>query len=105
MITKEAAIECLKEQYGLRNGGKIYTLVSYVSKSGMTKGLRVFVVINDGIREITKLVCWACGEKYKENVGRIMKGTGYSIADMTCDDLRWVLYGSDMTKWLRYEEL
>lgn len=102
-MDKTTAIKTLKEDYGLHSGGKVYTLISYVNRMGTVRGVRVFIVINDGIREITKLVCWALEEKYKEDKGRIMRGYGYDVCYQTVLDLQWALY-ADTIK-LGYEGL
>lgn len=102
-MDKATAIAILKESYGLHSGGKIYTLIAYVNRAGTVRGVRVFIVMSDGICEITKLVCWALGEKHVEGKGRIMKGYGYDTAYQTVLDLEWALY-ADKIK-LNYERI
>ena len=102
-MDKATAIAILKDSYGLENGGKVYTQIAYVSRMGTVRGVRVFVVLDGEIREITKLVCWSLGEKYKEEKGRIMKGYGYDVGYQTVLDLEWALYGDGIK--LNYERL
>lgn len=87
--TKEIA-EVLR---ALKPGDKIYTSVSHVSQSGMLRRVRVFIVDDGEIRDITGQVARAIDHNLN-NQGIKMVGCGYDVTFEIVYSLGRVLFPS-----------
>lgn len=77
-----------------RPGTRIYTLISHVSRSGMTRHVRLFVVSKGRIAEITGPVASVCGNSVaRDNYGLKVGGCGFGAGCDTVNSLSFQLHG------------
>lgn len=93
---KADAIATLKE-WGLVDGKKVYTDVTKVARSGMSRNIRVQFIVDDELRDCSYWVAKALGWPYKDGYdgGVRVGGCGMDMRLHLLDTLSRVMgYGS-----------
>jgi hypothetical protein len=98
---KAKALETLREY--LKPGSKVYVQVASMSRSGMSRDLRLFVVHEGDLLNITWDACFATGNiprdsKYGERVWRI-GGCGMDMAFAAVYELSSALFAKEDMPW------
>lgn len=91
-----SAKETLINNYGLANGARVYVSIDSVSKSGMTRKMRVFAISDGQLCNITWYVGLALGWPVSDNNynQRVIKvdGTGMDMAFHLVNCLAYALH-------------
>lgn len=93
-ITKEEktkAIEYLKDY--LKQSNRIYTSIDHVSKSGMQRIVKAYIIINDNILHISHLIGKAAGYRFKNDAnyyGCVVNGCGFDAGYELVDAVKTV---------------
>lgn len=75
--SQEKAIHNLKHDYGIKPKSEIYTLCEHVSRSGMSRSIRLFIARKNELLNITWTVSQALGERLNKNGGITVGGCGF----------------------------
>lgn len=96
---QQEARETLRSLLDGKEKKTVYTILRYVSSSGMSRDISLLTVDNDGsLRDITWLACHAMGEKPKDKHGRWVVRVGGCGMDMgfhVVYNLSYALYGKE----------
>lgn len=96
-IAKIEAVAAL--QAILTPGTDVYTLVTRVSASGMSRDIKVFVVSDGKITNITFYVAHALGYRRDDGTGALkVKGCGMDVGYHVVHSLSYALHGMDIAK-------
>lgn len=79
MMTADTAREYLAEYAAITEAGTVYTSVTSVARSGMSRRIRVYVVDNGEIRSITHLVAAFLGYSSDPDRGMLVRGCGMDM--------------------------
>lgn len=83
---KAGAIEVLHRL--VPEGARVYTLVTKVASSGMSRHIRVMVIHEDRIEDITGFTCQAVGFRFNRDTGAaVVSGGGMDMGFHTVDCL------------------
>lgn len=74
---RDEAIRNLKHAYGIKPKSEIYTLCEHVSRSGMSRSVRLFIVHGKDLLHISWTVAQALGEKLNKHGGITVGGCGF----------------------------
>lgn len=105
---EQEAIRMLKEDYGIKPGTKIFTKVTHVARSGMSRSVEAYLAIVDdkgvpGITDITWLLARAgLGRFDEKNGGIIMGGCGMDMTFALVYNLGSILYPKGFDTWEGY---
>lgn len=103
----ESAAGMLKNNYGLVAGSRVYVSVASVSESGMSRTLRVFIVSDGQICNVTHYVGKALGWTVTDNKSgqRVIRvnGGGMDMSRHLVECLAYALHGEDEA--LKYDYL
>lgn len=91
---RESAIESLKKY--IPRGSKVWGSIISVSRSGMSRRVRLYTIINvkdgKGIFDLSRFVGIACDRNVNDD-GILMKGCGSDVVHDIITELSNVLYG------------
>lgn len=92
---KNEALESLRNGHGIVAGSRVFTFTDYVGNAG-TAYVRVYIIDDNRLFNITWLVANAIGDTPKDREGKWMiktTGYGYNRAQHVADALSWALFG------------
>lgn len=90
---KTEAIKNLNKWYGIKPGDRIYTAVTHVAKSGLSRSIKVFVMVDNKPDNITNLVSKICGYRLDEKNGGVkVSGCGMDMGFSVVYDLSYQLF-------------
>ena len=91
-----------KNYKGLTN---IWAKVEHVSKSGMMRSIKLYVVIDGNISDITGYVANALGKKRDRYWGITVNGCGMDMCFHLIDTVSYRIYGDSMYNHFSYSSL
>jgi hypothetical protein len=91
-----------KNYRGLTN---VWAKVEHVSKSGMSRSIKLYVVVDGNIGDITWYVANALGKNRDRYWGITVKGCGMDMCYHLIDTVSHRIYGTDLHKNFSYSSL
>lgn len=73
--------------------GLFYGAVTHVSKSGMSRNIKLYIVYKGGIVRVTHIVAQALGRKLNRDLSLTVKGCGMDMVFDTINNFGVALYG------------
>lgn len=72
-VEKQATIDTLRS-FGIKAGDTIYTSVPHIARSGMSRHIKVYAMVDNQPRDITYLVGRAIGYRQSDKTGGLVVG-------------------------------
>jgi hypothetical protein len=84
---------------------RIWAQVEHVSASGMSRSIKLYVVIDGNITNITGYAAEALGQKRDRYWGITVRGCGMDMCHHLIDSVSYRVYGTDLYKNFSYSSL
>jgi hypothetical protein len=91
-----------KDHKGMTN---VWAKVEHVSQSGMSRSIKLYVVIDGNISDITGYAAEALEQKRDRYWGITVKGCGMDMCHHLIDSVSYRVFGTDLYKNFSYRSL